>query len=496
MITWRGFLYLIMLAIMYLVIAYTGFMPLLLVLAVMAVLPVFSAVQLFISCRLIDIKQYLVPNPVPRKEKMMLQIIFKQRGPFTQGLLDYHVKLTGKHGKPRYIHRKTAILSGKIGEKRIAMLCPHHGHYKVGLSRVWARDLLGLFMMPVRMKWTLKKMQPLLTVWPQPESLDQLDELASFLKLQPQQISPRYGDEVDAVANLRGWQPGDSMKRVHWKLTARLNETMIKEYEKPLQQETLLLFDLDRIRFTRMTELQYLDYFKDYAAELARQAVRSGSRLHSVWYPDSGREAVEIEDETQLSLIQWQLTDLSYASQWPVSLILKEERQQIQAVFTLFFMTNRLNTETADALTALSDDEYRVCLIFVPEHQEHRPSPSLVSYLQQHHIETIMLPQWLAEKTRSSYQIKSKNRSLFKFRNRQRDAHDLEDADKMRDEHDLEDADRHVADTEKTVSASGSRSVVHSRKSVSTDRSAAYLKQSAPAPVRQSEDKTGRGGDS
>ncbi len=414
MITWRGFLYILTMTAMYLVMAYSGFLSLLLVFFVMLMLPVLSALQLLIACRMVDIEQYILPNPVERKDKTVLQIIFRQRGPFMQGYLDYSVQLSGRKGRKRFLRRQTVLLSGDSREKRVSMICQHHGHYPIGLSRVWARDLFGLFYLPARFKLTLKKARPILTVWPRPAGLETLDELASFLKLQPQQISQQFGDEVYAIANLRHYQPGDSMKRVHWKLTARLNETMIKEFEKPLQQETLLLYDMEKLNYQNLAEMDYLDHFKDYAAELACQAVRNGSRLHSVWYGKDGRNAVEIENASELSLVQWQLTDLSYAAEWPVNIILQEEKKQIQVVWTLFLMTNRLSSETADMLVSLKQNGYRTCVLFVQEHQQHLLPSRLTAYLDQHKIKMVTLPAWnlqlVSEKTEKQTEADRENR--------------------------------------------------------------------------------------
>lgn len=53
----------------------------------------------------------------------------------------------------------------------------------------------------------------------------------------------RIGNEVNALANIRAWRPGDRMKDIHWKVSAKAQEFLVKEYEDPRKGSILFLFD-------------------------------------------------------------------------------------------------------------------------------------------------------------------------------------------------------------------------------------------------------------
>jgi uncharacterized protein (DUF58 family) len=399
MITWRGFFYLLFIILVYIVLAYTGYDLLVFLFVLLIILPLLSAAQLAWACRSLEISQNVHPSPLERTGRTHLSLVFRQRGWQAQGLIDFSICFPGKKARQTYVRRQAILLPGLELKRKYAIECPHHGQYQLGISRMRARDQFGLFYLPVRLSRTWRRDLCQLTVWPRPLKLEQLQNLASLLKIHPQQISPRFGDEVDAVANLRGYQPGDSMRRVHWKLTARLNETMIKEFEKPLQQETILLLDLPPVR-TELPEIDFLDYFTDCAAELARQALMTGSRLYSVWYDREDRQAVECENSLDLARVLWQLTSLRYTSDWPLRQVVLEEKRRNHAHWTLLLLTTDLTSEMADQLAELQSNNHQTCLIIIPASAEMQPENRLLTYLQDNEVTVLVLPdkpQELAE---------------------------------------------------------------------------------------------------
>lgn len=66
-----------------------------------------------------------------------------------------------------------------------------------------------------------------------PEDGDQFDRFHS-------------GDDPSEVFDIREYRPGDKMSRIHWKITAKEEELMVKEYSLPLSGEGVLFLDLYR----------------------------------------------------------------------------------------------------------------------------------------------------------------------------------------------------------------------------------------------------------
>lgn len=55
----------------------------------------------------------------------------------------------------------------------------------------------------------------------------------------------RKGNDPSEVLDIREYQRGDNVKRIHWKLSARLGHTMVRELDMPSDQDTLVVLGLE-----------------------------------------------------------------------------------------------------------------------------------------------------------------------------------------------------------------------------------------------------------
>ena len=114
--------------------------------------------------------------------------------------------------------------------------CPHVGVYSVGVTRLRFRDCFGLFSLSHRVRAAL----PELTVLPNPAAARELSyspgegETSAIARANADRTTP---------ADTRLWQEGDELKRVHWKLSMRRQELMVRTYETPQRADALILLD-------------------------------------------------------------------------------------------------------------------------------------------------------------------------------------------------------------------------------------------------------------
>jgi uncharacterized protein (DUF58 family) len=121
--------------------------------------------------------------------------------------------------------------------------------------------------------------------------LDVIDEFKVYPRLQNTRLPERLFaslsqpnvarhalrlSEPDEFFAVRDFVPGDSMKRIHWPLTARRDFPVVREFLPSVQQEIVFFLDVSRqLRFSgaRLTNFESSVRF---AASLAARAVRSG----------------------------------------------------------------------------------------------------------------------------------------------------------------------------------------------------------------------------
>jgi len=115
-------------------------------------------------------------------------------------------------------------------------------------------------------------------------------------ELEASVTAPRsgYGSEVFGV---RAYQPGDPLRRIHWRTTARRGELIVREFEPPGLQNLGIFLDPDP------PEQAAADQVARIAASEAYDCLRAGGRV-TLWAP--GCEPSRPDEERNfLALLQW-----------------------------------------------------------------------------------------------------------------------------------------------------------------------------------------------
>lgn len=364
MITGRGIGYLLLLAAIYLVLAYSGISQLIVVLLAALLLPVISAIHLLLAGRRLRLDVRLEQPVVSRLEKTSLIISLKRPGWQVVGPIEWIILKPGRKNRPAIEHRQTAFVSGSDHVFAVQLACPHRGSFAVGVKRMVSRDLFGLFGLPLISRRRCRQLLQVQTVLPRPLIFDPLGELTAALLQQQQQSAWQIGSDLDTIANIRTQQPGDALKRAHWKLSARLNTLMIRDFENPRQLECLLLLDLvgmdDQTAF-----LDFSDFYTDCAAYLAQKILAVPCMLRQVAWQADGRREILAEKPADERLIQLHLADLQPTGRWQADQVLAAEADRNKSARLIILASNRLDEETTQYLSGLQYLQRRIWFLLI-----------------------------------------------------------------------------------------------------------------------------------
>jgi len=113
------------------------------------------------------------------------------------------------------------------------------GMRTVTVQKVTCSDLMGLFCCKVKAQQSLT-----CTVYPF-EGQIHIDFRQHHDREQPGEIydGRRSGMDVSEIFGLREDQEGDSLRSIHWKLSGKLDQLIVREYGRPINYHTLLLLD-------------------------------------------------------------------------------------------------------------------------------------------------------------------------------------------------------------------------------------------------------------
>jgi len=152
---------------------------------------------------------------------------------------------------------------------RHMLQCPHRGLYEAGVTKISARDVFGLFTLSRK-----PKMQPIrMEVLPKARAAEVMELTASDMG---PEFMARSSEDAASPSDIRAWQDGDSLKKVHWKLSMRRRELMVRTYEESARPDTLIIPDLSEITALKDHQLTVEDCICESCLGVAKAQLEAG----------------------------------------------------------------------------------------------------------------------------------------------------------------------------------------------------------------------------
>jgi uncharacterized protein (DUF58 family) len=166
------------------------------------------------------------------------------------------------------------LLALDLDERReleLPLRCAHWGAYLVG--RLTARVLGSFGLLAYERSYDQRRA---LKVYPRGESLDKLLRPLQTLSFSGSQTTGTRGEGIE-FADLRPFAPGDRIRRINWRATARRGEPWVNETH-PERNTDVVIF-LDTFAEARSGEGSTLDLAVQAAGTLAAHYVRAKDRV-------------------------------------------------------------------------------------------------------------------------------------------------------------------------------------------------------------------------
>jgi len=148
---------------------------------------------------------------------------------------------------PESFNQAIALKSKALREFHYTLLANRRGLYRIGPVALYAGDVLGMDEVLHR-----QAVVQTLTVYPKIVPLEELglpsrSPLGSLRETQP------IFEDPSRVRGKRDYSGGDSMRRVDWKTSAATGRLQVKQFEPSRSLEVMVLLDLNRANYDRMT---------------------------------------------------------------------------------------------------------------------------------------------------------------------------------------------------------------------------------------------------
>ena len=144
------------------------------------------------------------------------------------------------------------------------------GEYEMGLKSIQIMDLTGLFKLT---RHTRKRVE--IVALPRVAEMKNFP-LANNLLTQAQSRFDKRDEDYSTISDIRQYLPTDSIKRVHWKLTAKRNEWLVKNFQSNALHQVELILDSKRLDLDYKELIALEDRMVELSLGLARFCLRRG----------------------------------------------------------------------------------------------------------------------------------------------------------------------------------------------------------------------------
>ncbi|WP_162611389.1 DUF58 domain-containing protein [Anaeromassilibacillus sp. An200] len=328
------------------------------------ILPVLSFVWLLLSFRFAGVRAQASKAAVEKKEPFSFMIRAKSSRLFPIPCLRVTIEISNALGGET--ERELLSFPFFAGEAVMEQPCRSAccGKLSCTVRRARGLDFLRLFSLPVRVKESAAVFV-LPSRTPAPAAVTENCLLPDFAELS---LPTAPGNDPSDPFDVRSYQPGDPLSRIHWKLSAKQGEWIVREGGSSAERSIRFLVECG-------SQLLENDCIMETFSRLAFLLVEHGIPAQVFWPEDAELGSQGFDGEEEASEILEVLLSRSVPPAFPVLELFREEHWKKCA--HLIYITPKCSPERLTGLLEAGNAE-RVTVLLCGTKQEQEISHDVV----------------------------------------------------------------------------------------------------------------------
>jgi uncharacterized protein (DUF58 family) len=230
------------------------------------------------------------------------------------------------------------------------LLSEYAGNLEISLKGIRVYDYLKLFSLKKKLKGELK-VAILPCFYELPEN--DITNRHAWMIESDYYSSVKSGDDPSEVFEVREYREGDRLQRIHWKLSRKQDQLMIKEFSAPLNCSVLLFVNLCIPKGDNV--FSFMDALLECALSLSYSFIVKGQMHYFTWY-DEGHGACRrirvVQEKDLFEAVDGLLQAIPYTeSTDDLSAYLAEHPNDQYT--NLFYVTGEVSETRLDSLSVL-----------------------------------------------------------------------------------------------------------------------------------------------
>ena len=320
-----------------------------LLLLVVFITPLLSLLLTLPACFLTRVRIRLEKDVAEREEPVPLLLEVENRWTLPVAMVRVQLRCINHLGQspeggvfsPLELTESTEIAPRSRVVLRRSLVSRWCGQVEVQGAKVRLADPLRLFVLPTAKPKNLQQV----------EILPQLGAVGVFpaegaAAPESERYSPyRPGDDPGEVFQVREFQEGDSLRRIHWKLSQRLDTWMVRDFSQPMEYGLYVLLEMGQ-----SPQPEELNRMMEAFASLSVSMIQEGC-IHRVgWMQEDALHWEELEDLDSFTAVLGSALALAKGVGRPALTECMEENETPRGSHLLYCTTGEKTPEEEKAL--------------------------------------------------------------------------------------------------------------------------------------------------
>lgn len=235
------------------------------------------------------------------------------------------------------------------------------GYYKIVAIKVKLRDILGIY----SFKKTLSNESDLL-VYPKPIEIENFPGILSYTR-GDRAFKDSQAEDKSNIHSFREYKEGDNMKAIHWKLSSKFDNLMIKEYEKSGDTNLTLILDNSYKSLKDDRDMRLEDKIVDVSLSIVNYALKREIKV-KLFFQDKDRTVyIEGSDNSDLKTVLRSFAELKAEGKYNYSLFAESHTNHLSKRDPLIFISPVLDKDIAGKILDIKIKGVNIVFIVITD---------------------------------------------------------------------------------------------------------------------------------
>ncbi len=241
---------------------------------------------------------------------------------------------------------------------RKEVICKRRGYYKVGELSIKIKDFLGIFESSIVFNKDID-----LIVYPRIHEIDNM-KLPAAEYFGSFRVPYNTHEDYTSIKNIREYAPGDNVKKVHWKLSAKQNNLYTKEYELSANTKVNIFVDAYEGSFANDPNGDVEELIAETAASVIKYCLKNNLNT-SLSIAALDKIYVEGRNLNRLESFLGEIIGFSPRGKIPIDEFLITETRKLSYGSTLVILTTSLKEKVFEILISLKHRRFNPILVLI-----------------------------------------------------------------------------------------------------------------------------------